>query len=737
MLTCQKEITGSWKHLKLPRSPVRNLSPQITFYSNTRGLSSSPSSRLSTPRSRCPTPPSRHSRVSEGEITLIPGLGKEGIGKIYISRCKDLKVSPNEVQKMRFHKICQKVIKTRHFNLKDQELGVSSGEVIGEILQRSCEFCRLTLSNNHLGDVGVVRLAESLSSNDNFIHIDISSNDLTVAGLAGFINCYLQNQSIVSFDFSSYNGLNRNKFGPEAADALSVLIKNSQVLQILQLNEVNLTDQGVEKVFQGLAHNKSLIKLSLINNYLTHKSFESYSEVLLSCQIQDLNLSQNKLADQGISIISKILSANDYSCTITKLDVSKNEISYKGGFKLFRSIRYNPFLTYLNLDDNNLSPKVGQSLHFLLLSNYSLTTLSLNSCQLKNEGINHLALGLSKNKKLLNLNLANNDYEDLSILTEALQENNILTNLNLSNNFIKDGNCIGKIIKFNSGLKALDLSENRIKDEFGIAILEGVKGNSSMIFINFEGNLLSVRFVQEIKQVLKRNHEKIAMEKSLKSKAEVKKLKVERKDLKMIEGEINKKQFEKVRIVNKIGKLREQLNSLKNTHDSILPDLQKEFHHLKEKNQFLTVELEILQKDINKQTLIVEKAQKDKQEKVYHINSDISALQEKCNRNVDESCKEKLKLQRLHYESSVYNLKASLESLQAYKKSVEATLAALTTGLQSTRSELYNTDMSTSPKRHKSPQPLTNSSQIPKRKDRSAGPPERRIFVFSPSTRIE
>ena len=495
MLTCQKEIAGSWKHLKLPRSPVRNLSPQITFYSNTRGLSSSPSSRLSTPRSRCPTPPSRHSRVSEGEFAMIPGIGKESISKIYISRCKDLRVSPNDVQKMRFFKICQKVINTKHFNLKDQELGVSSGEVIGEILQRSCEFCRLTLSNNHLGDVGVVRLAEFLSSNENFIHIDISSNDLTVAGLAGFINCYLQNQSIVSFDFSSYNGLNRNKFGPEAADALSIMIKNSQVLQILQLNEVNLTDQGLEKVFQGLAHNKSLIKLSLIHNYLTHKSFEAYSQVLLMCKIQDLNLSQNKLGDQGVSILSQLLSTNDYACTITKLDINKNEITYKGGSRLFRSIRYNPSLTYLNLDDNNLSPKVGQSLHFLLLSNYSLTTLSLNSCQLKNEGINHLALGLSKNKKLLNLNLANNEYEDLSILTEALQENNILASLNLSNNFIKDGNEIGKIFKLNSGLKALDFSENRIKDEFGIAILEGVKGNTSMVFINFEGNLLSIRFV--------------------------------------------------------------------------------------------------------------------------------------------------------------------------------------------------------------------------------------------------
>jgi len=50
------------------------------------------------------------------------------------------------------------------------------------LLSKNEHFCRLSLSKNNLGDLGLVELGKILLRNANIMHIDVSSNNITPDG---------------------------------------------------------------------------------------------------------------------------------------------------------------------------------------------------------------------------------------------------------------------------------------------------------------------------------------------------------------------------------------------------------------------------------------------------------------------------------------------------------------------------------------------------------------------------
>ena len=626
MLSPKTTSKDSWKNLKLPRTPLHGNSPHSRVFSTTRLSSFSPS-RVSTPTCRSPSPSSARPPRSLPELKPIAGISLQSLQKIYQSRCKDLKILPNQIQEFRFYKSCEKTLKNRKFDLKEQQLGQHSGQIIGEILQFSSEFNGLSLSNNHLGDQGVNLLSELICKNQNLIWIDLSSNDLTAAGIKSVFDCFVASEYLVFLDLSSYNGINRNKFGTVAGESLENFVKTSLVLQVLIMNEVNLTDFGLEKLSNGLAANKSLLKLSLVNNYLTHKPFKEFCRALHESQIIELSLADNKISDQGAKVLGSYLASNDFLCKISKLDLCKNEISHIGASELLDINRYNPNLTHLNFDNNPVGPRLGHSLHFFLLSNHALKTLSLNSCNLKSEGVSHLSLGLSKNKCLLTLNLSNNSIEDISILCESLCENNVLLTLELSSNFIKDGELLAKTLKVNTNLQVLSIKENRIKEEDGPGLVESIKFSQKLTKCLVEGNYFNVWTMEELKLVLMKNEGLATRAKSPKLIEKVKKLQIQGITTEEIQAKLMKKQAEMEKNLKKIQKLKEILSSLKNNKDPKLDELKSEQEQAKIKRLELNTELESVLREFRKYLKLEEQARKEKTEKVAEIDIKVKELE--------------------------------------------------------------------------------------------------------------
>ena len=534
---------------------------------------------------------------------------------------------------MRFYRYCERSIKNREFCIQDQGLGPISAKVIGELLQVSNEFCRLGLASNRIQDLGCQDLCQLICLNQNFLHIDLSSNDLSADCLKAFLDLYTGNLHLVSLDISTYNSLSRNRLGPAAAESLSMLINASQVLTFLEINDLNLCDSGLDRLTIGLRSNKSLLRLGLASNNLTHKPIEEFCSIISDSNIEDLDLSNNKLSDLACKPIADLLVYNDFSCKLKRLDISKNDITFKGINGIFLAARYNPTLTSLNCEANPLGPQSGQGLHFLLLNNYSLTHLNLNSCKLKNEGVSNLAPGLAVNKALKFLNLGNNDVKDLGVkdFCEAVEQNEILNTIDLSFNCIRDGLVIAEMLKKNVGLEVVNLKENKIKEHSGVLFVEASRVKTNLIRINLEGNHVSMKHLDEIKQNIKRNENLFHKGKSPTIMKKIEKLQNCHKDIKDVQEEINRKHHEKVKLLNRISQLRQQLNELKAHPDQKLDELKELYVKLKETSFLLSVDLENLEKEKIKLRLLEEKSDRDHIDHIGKVVADTKHLEKLSN----------------------------------------------------------------------------------------------------------
>lgn len=737
-------MKDSWKTLKLPLSPTfrKNL-PQNLFSSTAR---SSSRNRISTPVPRPPSTPtgvrpsSAHSPRFSSTIT---GISQENLRKIYLAKCADLLIPENPNQEERFYKFCEKNIFWRKFVLKDQGLGPLCGKSIGEILQRNQDFCRVDLANNRLTDVGIIKLAKCLVKNSNILHVDVSSNELGPEGLKVLIESFVSSANLVSLDLSSYNGLGRNRLSPLCGEALCNLISLSPVLIFLELNETCLNDAGLEWVVIGLEHNSVLLKLGLANNNLTAKHLTELCKNISVSALQDLNLSGNKIGDDGCKPIAELLVGNEVPCKITKLDISKNEITYKGSNCVFLALRYNSGLTHLNISENVLGPLAGQSLHFLLLNNFKMAWFNLNSCGLKNGGISHLALGLGKNKALISLFLANNACKDLgmSSLCEALSENEILANLDLSNNFIRDGEIVALTLKENAGLESVNFKDNRITAEAGSVFVEATKVKSNLMRLNLDANQITVKHLQEIKANLKRNEEIYKKHKAPNIKKEIEKLQSGKKNLQEIFDEINKKKRQKIAIIEKTQKLKAKVEEIKKTPDSQLAELKLEYEKCRDYSLALSTELDKLLLEILKFRVFEDISTRELRDTTAYVVAETKNLEKKSKFYLEPQKREDFALKRSTLTLVISQLEESAKNEEFQRNAALEVLNELNQRMFAVKSELDQLKYSDSfyeERKVISPQPFIRPMRRGDllhgvRKER-AKTVARKLFLFSPRT---
>ena len=529
-----------------------------------------------------------------------------------------------------------------------------------------------------------------MSKNLNIIHVDISSNELTSEGLKNFIEKNLGSPSIISLDISSYNGLNRNRLGPVAAETISDFIMSSLVLTFLEMNETGINDPGLEFIIIGLKNNKVLLRLGLASNNITFKHMEEFCRTVNYSNLQELNLANNKIGDEGSKSIANLLVGNDLVCSLKKIDISRNEITFKGSSSIFLAMRYNSVLTHLNMEGNPLGSSAGQSLHFFLFNNFTLTWLNLNSCDLKNGGISHLSLGLAKNKALATLLLSNNSCKDLGMtsLKEALIENKILANLDLSYNLLQDGTIIASALKENIGLESLNLKENKIKEQSGPLLVEATRAKSNLIKLNLGQNHINKKHSEEIKQNLRKNEVIHYKAKAPNIKKEIEKLQNGSKDLQSIYESINKKKHEKVIILTKTQKLKQKIVEIKETKDEKLEELQKEYSTFRQNSLELSTELENILKEIPKFKIFEFRSVKEKEDEIGLIVAEIKALEKKSKTYSEFQRREELNLKRFTLLHMIRKLKEEFNDAVVERASTEIDLEDLNKKMLSMKQEL-------------------------------------------------
>ena len=179
--------------------------------------------------------------------------------------------------------------------------------------------------------------------------------------------------------------------------------------------------------------------------------------------LMELNLSSNKISDQGISFLCSVV--RDGHCNLTTLHLGFNDIQDQGVSQLSEALRdANCKLTKLRLPGNYIRYQGASHLQDALKNaNCKLTKLDLGGNSMGDIGVSRLSEALKDvNCKLEKLDLVETDITDQGVfhLCEALKNVNCkLTNLDISANMIsfhgalsmsvalKDVNC--KLTKMN------------------------------------------------------------------------------------------------------------------------------------------------------------------------------------------------------------------------------------------------------------------------------------------------
>ncbi|XP_059815269.1 NACHT, LRR and PYD domains-containing protein 3-like isoform X2 [Hypanus sabinus] len=186
--------------------------------------------------------------------------------------------------------------------------------------------------------------------------------------------------------------------------------------QDLRLGENDLGDSGVKLVSAALRNPECKVqKLGLRDVGLTDSGAEDLASALSTKpSLTGLNLGDNKLGDSGVKLVSAALRKSE--CKIQKLGLNNVGLTDSGAEDLVSALSTNPSLTELNLSDNKLGDS-GVKLVSAALRNREckIQKLWLNYVGLTDSGAEDLVSALSTNPSLTELNLTENSLTDRSV----------------------------------------------------------------------------------------------------------------------------------------------------------------------------------------------------------------------------------------------------------------------------------------------------------------------------------
>lgn len=369
-------------------------------------------------------------------------LPSQTIADLYYARCEDLKLDPTPEQMTRFVELCRESMKMRKIKLRDMGFGKSSAKIIASVLRKVTDLSCLDLRKNILGNEGIKELCKGLECNTSVSHIDLGSNDVTSSGVNHLFNKLINHPSITSINLANADGLHRNRIGSNGCKSLNKLLKENKILSMINIADNSIGNEGLKIMLNNVDPTQSnIVYLNLSNNDLSQGCIDVLSNLLKSSNLFEIRLSENKLTDNSAYDLGYYFYRG--FCHLAKLDMSCNNLTSNGASMLFQALKLNPYLTHLNLENNDL--RKNDKFHKitnLLRANKIMKNLNLSKCKLNEDDAESIAEGLAHNKALVHINLSHNN-----IGTKGA------------------GMIFSSLTNEKSALKSIDLSQNNIEDE--------------------------------------------------------------------------------------------------------------------------------------------------------------------------------------------------------------------------------------------------------------------------------
>lgn len=654
-----------------------SFSPKITSYKTVGNFGSPNSPSMKNVKSL----PLIHNYSAKGlkEFSFSNEFPVDDIELLYNAKCKDLNICTSKDHREKFLNNFFSSVKGRVLNLQGTGLGKYSAEILAKIIKLGKNYSHLILSNNSLGDEGCEKVAKALKSNLNFIHVDLSGNNLTTEGSAKVFEKFFSNFGMISLDVSSIDRMNKNRVGIKGCQILSNLLYKTSTLSFLNLSGTGIGKEGLDYLSIGISFNTTLLSLNLSYNSLEGKSFHIFCCNLAKSQIKELFLIGNPIGIKGCDSLSGLLTCKFHStCPLTKLDLSKTEITEESSQKIFFALENNSTLSDLNLSHNLIGPNSCESLSKALSQNSSLKTLNLSSCGLKEEGAQKLSEGLTRNLSLKSLNLSNNYLCDAGAkyLSEGLKKNSGLENLDLSSNLIKNsgGQMIIEALFQNSRINSVNFNNNSLKNEIGHELLALVSRCKHFLKLTLEFNSINLKYVNLIKQCLARNSQKIKDLMSPKIKNDIERLIISENYIDGVFRQITMTEKMKEDVHRKFFKQRTKFFNVKNEEIEKFEEVKEEKNKVLTRKQTLAHEADVSYYDISKTKFIKEKEIRNLKDQISNLAKHLIYLKNKSNSQIESSIFEIVSQKRSKFHSILSDLNSVLQKHEQERNKSRANL---------------------------------------------------------------
>ena len=244
---------------------------------------------------------------------------------------------------------------------------------------------RLLLGNNVIGDSGGPLIAEFIRSGQSPLNVwYIAGNNFSATGVKPICEA-LHNDSQVRALW-----LKRNPLKSEAMIHMGELMRVNTRIEVLDLLNCGLLDEGVRLLFESLAHNTTLKHLYLSANGISPTGLAHIASYLSTgkSSLETLFLGGNRIGDEGARILSQGLT---HDKKLVRLNLTSSRIGAQGMKHLAEALEGHPSLSVLDLGYMRATMDLGE------LGNY-----------IEDEGAFYLSKLIPSLSKLVSLSITHN-----------------------------------------------------------------------------------------------------------------------------------------------------------------------------------------------------------------------------------------------------------------------------------------------------------------------------------------
>lgn len=425
-------------------------------------------------------------------------------------------------------------------NFEDKGITIHSLHAIIKSISVFNNVVRINLSKNNTENVSIKsihynsvslynKLFKDLSLSLKLKIIDVSENELTSKHVKPIFTHLASLPNLCSIN------LKKNLITGSELNCITSFLKTNKSVTLLDLANNLLGPLGAKYISEGLKDNETLKKLDISYNGICSEGAKYVSEVLSKTKLSSLNISGNYLKDISIDALCENLSINRI---LSYLFLENNDLTKKSFKKLSEVISRSESLVSLEFKNSNLNDEAAiEVFHNLSKNRTKLYSLELGENKITSIGLyklNDLLIEHPENT-IGKINIESNQLGDNcgDVLSKIINNSYSLKNLNLSNNklgksiidfylSIKSSktlkiidlsqnelgeytNVLGEMLNNNTSIKNLDLSFNYINDEGVIDIAKGIEINTCLVHLNLSINRISPEGILKVTNILKNN----------------------------------------------------------------------------------------------------------------------------------------------------------------------------------------------------------------------------------------